>query len=232
MKLLAVDTSTRSCGVAVTDGEAVMAEATYNGPRTHSRHLMPMVRSVLGLAGLTVAELDGLAVVLGPGTFTGLRIGVGAVKGLAEAGDKPVVGVSSLRALAEQARLDSRLICPLIDARRGEVYFSRFRSRDGILHREIPDAVAPPEKAVEAIREPCLFVGSGAALYREKLTGVLGSRAAFVPDGLHIVRAAIVANLGAARLSRGETEDAGAITPLYIRKSDAELNFERMKQGA
>ncbi len=229
MRVLAVDTSTRGCSVAVTDGEADLAEATYHGARTHSRHLMPMVRSVLSLAGLAVTDLDGFAVTLGPGTFTGLRIGVGAVKGLAAASDKPIVGVSSLRVLAEQANLDDRLICPLIDARRGEVYFSLFRPREGILQRETPDGVAPPEKAIAAIREPCLFVGSGAALYREMLAKALGSRASFAPDGLNVIRAAILANLGATRLSRGETDDLHAIAPAYIRKSDAELNLERMK---
>ncbi len=232
MKLLAVDTSTRGCSVAVQDQEAALAEATYNGSRTHSRHVMPMVRSVLGLAGLAVADLDGFAVTLGPGTFTGLRIGVGTVKGLAEAAGKPVVGVSSLRALAEQANLDDRLIFPLIDARRGEVYFSRFRRRDGILQRETPDAVAPPEEAIGAIREPCLFVGSGAVLYRDALTKALGPLASFAPEGLHVIRAAIVANLGLARLSGVNPGDVHALVPVYIRKSDAELNLERMKRRA
>ncbi len=230
MKLLAVDTSTRGCSVAVHDPDAALAEATYNGSRTHTRHVMPMVRSVLGLAGLAVTDLDGFAVTLGPGTFTGLRIGVGTVKGLAEAAGKPVVGVSSLRALAEQANLDGRLICPMIDARRGEVYFSRFKRREGILQRETPDAVAPPEEAIVAIREPCIFVGSGAVLYRETLTKTLGPLASFAPDGLHVIRAAIVANLGAARLSSVKTEDVHALVPIYIRKSDAELNFQRMKR--
>ncbi|MCP4689926.1 MAG: tRNA (adenosine(37)-N6)-threonylcarbamoyltransferase complex dimerization subunit type 1 TsaB [Desulfobacterales bacterium] len=226
MKLLAVDTSTPGCSVAVKDRETTMAEASYRGARTHSRHLMGMVRTVLDLAELSVADLDGFAVTLGPGTFTGLRIGVSAVKGLAEAADKPVVGVSSLRALAEQVNLDDRLICPFIDARRGEVYFSRFRRRDGILERETVDGVASPGEAVQEIREPCLFVGGGAALYRETILDALGPRAFFAPDDLHTIRGAVLASLGMARLARGEVVDLHAFTPVYIRKSDAELNLE------
>ncbi|MEE8553621.1 MAG: tRNA (adenosine(37)-N6)-threonylcarbamoyltransferase complex dimerization subunit type 1 TsaB, partial [Desulfobacterales bacterium] len=153
MKILAVDTATKSCSVAIVDNESLLAEVTIVREQTHSKHLMEMINTVTGLSGLTVSELDGFAVTRGPGTFTGVRIGISSVKGLAVASDKPVVGVSSLDVLAMQASLSSYLICPLLDARRGEVYCARYRFRDGNLKKEIEEQVFPPEKAVRDLNE-------------------------------------------------------------------------------
>jgi tRNA threonylcarbamoyladenosine biosynthesis protein TsaB len=230
MKILAVDTASRSCSVALLDDQGLAAQLSYSRGRTHSRHLMGMIDSVLQLAALSCADLDGLAVSCGPGSFTGLRIGIGAVKGLAAARNLPAVGVSTLQALAYQAAGSPYLICPLIDARRGEVYCARYRWEDGLLSEVAGEAVAPPHQAADGIDERALFVGSGALRHRDLIAAALGNRAVFIPSHLQMVRAAAVGLLGAIRLQACEGSEAADIVPRYLRRSDAEIALE--KRGA
>lgn len=123
MKILAVDTATKSCSVALTEDDAVLAETTTHSGQTHSRHLLNIVDAVIARAGLTLNQIDGFAVSIGPGSFTGLRIGISTVKGLAYGRGRPVVGVSSLEALSRQCPQTPQQICAMIDARKQEVYF-------------------------------------------------------------------------------------------------------------
>ena len=136
MKILAVDTATKSCSVAVIDEDRLLAESTSFEDQTHSRHLLNIIDTVLGKAGLKIAQLDGFAVSIGPGSFTGLRIGIASVKGLAFSLNKPVVGVSSLQSLAFQCSKSPYLICPVLDARKQELYFCRYRFNKGKLEKE------------------------------------------------------------------------------------------------
>jgi len=226
MKILAVDTSTTSCSVAVVDESVLLAEMTIVREQTHSKHLMEMIHAVIGFAGLAISVLDGFVVTIGPGTFTGLRIGISTVKGLAVASGRPIVGVSSLDALAEQCACSSHLICPLIDARKGEVYFSRYRVQDGVPKKEVDERVLAPGQAVRDINEPALLVGSGAQLYQELLKEKMGKWADFAKPGQHTIRASTVARLGMRRFDKTDTDDADTLIPQYIRKSDAELSLQ------
>ncbi len=230
MKILAADTSTMSCSVAVVHKKAVLAEMTVTTGETHSKHLMRLIRDSMELSNMALSELDGFAVTTGPGTFTGLRIGVSSIKGLAAATGKPVVGMSSLNVLAAQSSHDSYLICPLIDARRGEVYFSRYRfSRSGNnsegFIKECEERVLPPVEAVNEINEPCVFIGNGALLYKQELVKLLGDLAHFAPEYQHTIRASTIAHLGVQRFEINDFHNAGELVPHYIRKSDAELKF-------
>lgn len=231
MKILAVDTSTTSCSVAIVGRDSLLAEATIVRKQTHSKHLMDMINQVVTSSGIAISDLNGFAVTKGPGTFTGLRIGISTVKGLAAATGKPVVGVSSLEALARQCALSSYLICPLIDARKGEVYFSRYRFADGALQRMIPEGVLPPGQAVRDINEPSLFVGNGALLYKDKLIKTLGKHASFAVFQHNTIRASTVARLSIDRFDITDTEDVGAFVPNYIRRSDAELKLNRQVEN-
>lgn len=223
MKILAVDTATISCSVAVLDKEILLAESTMVRQQTHSKHLMEMIDYVAGLSGLAISELDGFAVTCGPGTFTGLRIGMSAIKGLAMATGKPVVGVSSLDALAMQAAPSPYLICPLIDARRGEVYFSTYRFQDGYLSRKMNESVMSPEEAVDYFDEPCVFLGNGALLYQKMLKQIMNKAAYFIPSYRSSIKASTVAYLSMNNFENGDTDDIGTLVPHYIRKPDAEL---------
>ena len=226
MKILAVDTATTSCSAAIVDNGLVNAELTTVNNQTHSKHLMTMIDTVCGLSGLEITAIDGFAVTLGPGSFTGLRIGISTVKGLAWSLKKPVVGISSLEALAWQCAPVSYLICPLLDARKHEVYACRYRFLAGELTKEGSEQVAAPAAVIHDIREPCLFVGNGAILYEKEISQKLGE-VAFIAGGSHDkIRASSIAELSVDRFTRHQTDDVASLVPRYIRKSDAELHWK------
>jgi len=223
MKILAVDTATKSCSVALVDNGVLSAELTVATGETHSKHLMRTIEMVLERSGHVLSDLEGFAVIRGPGSFTGIRIGISTVKGLAMALGKPVVGISSLDALAAQSASPGFLICPFLDARKREVYFSRYRLVDGELQSEVAEQVASPVRALEGIGEACLFVGDGAILYRDVIIDNLGGLAHFVSGSPNIIRACTVGILGQDRLEKGLAADVDTFVPHYIRRSDAEL---------
>ena len=225
MKLLAVDTSTRACSVAVVDQDRLACEITTGPAGTHSTHLLSLIRTALALAEMELHGLDGLSVCVGPGSFTGLRIGVSTVKGLAFATAKPVAAVSSLEALAQPWLPWPHLICAMLDARKGEVYAARYRARDGHLEREGREAVLSIEEALDGIHETCLFVGDGASRYREPIGVRLGPLALFPAPGQDIVRASSVAALAQLQFARKEIEDLDRLVPRYVRHSDEELKL-------
>jgi tRNA threonylcarbamoyladenosine biosynthesis protein TsaB len=211
-----------------TDGQVV--DTSYTSGRTHSGHLLGMIGDVLRLAATPLKEVDAFAVTRGPGTFTGLRIGISAAKGMALACGKPLVGISGLEALAVQSALPSRLLCPMVDARRSEVYFACFRQIEGQVRRVTEEKALPPAEAIAAIGEACLFVGNGAELYRELIETSMGDLGAVAPPVQAIIRASTVARLAAERLREGDLGDAGRLAPLYIRRSDAQLKLGRKQE--
>lgn len=225
MKILAVDTATKSCSVAILEAGSLSVELTTLKDQTHSKQLMQLIHKGLEMSGFSAGELDGLAVTIGPGSFTGLRIGVSTIKGLAQALDKPVVGISSLDVLAWQCADRSYLICPLLDARKGEVYSATYRYDNDTLTQKSPENAGAPEAVVEKIKEPCVFIGSGAQLYRRNISAILGDQAHFAPESQNIIRASSVAFLSMERFETHDTDEIRGLAPHYIRKSDAELNF-------
>lgn len=229
MRILSVDTATTSCSVAVTRNQSLLAEVTNDTPQTHARHLMGMIDTAIGLSGLTMSDLDGFAVTQGPGSFTGLRIGIASIKGLAAATGKPLVGVSTLDTLVMQAACSSMLICPLLDARRGEVYFSRYRYGNGKLEQLVEEGVSTPADAIEGLNEASLFVGQGAMIYRDLLMDALGGFALFAPVIQNTIRASTVAYLSLPAFEAGHTDDIARFVPAYIRRSDAEINLKKPK---
>lgn len=224
MKILAIDTATTSCSVAAIDDGLLCAELTMDKKQTHSKHLMPTIDSVLGAAGFHVGDLDGFAVTIGPGSFTGLRIGIATIKGMAFAVNKPVVGISSLEALAWQCTDRSDLICPLLDARKAEVYCATYRFSDDRLVEQTPARAVKPDVLVREIKEPCVFIGPGAQLYRRKIQNVVGDQAYFVPDDQNMIRASSIAYLSLKRFQANDIDRLADLAPQYIRKSDAELS--------
>ncbi|GAB4331872.1 MAG: tRNA (adenosine(37)-N6)-threonylcarbamoyltransferase complex dimerization subunit type 1 TsaB [Candidatus Abyssubacteria bacterium] len=219
MKLLALETSTLVGSVAAVDGERLLCEVTLQVSETHSSQIMPVIEYVLKTVRLEVGQLDALGVALGPGSFTGLRIGMATIKGLAVTASKPVVGVSTLEAMAWEFPYCPYLICPLIDARMKEVYGAFFRSIDGELIRQSQDTVGPVTELVRDVREPALFFGSGAMNYRGKIEELMGPLARFAGPDLEGARASLVGFLAHRRLVRGDVDDLDTLEPLYIRES-------------
>jgi tRNA threonylcarbamoyladenosine biosynthesis protein TsaB len=223
MRILAVDTSTRSCSVAVVDGDDLLAEVISGNGQTHSRHLMAMIDSAIGLSGLNLSMTDGLAFTCGPGSFTGLRIGISTILGLASAIRKPIVGISGLDALAMQAAAPDMTICPLIDGRRKEVYCARYRWRNGELAKEAAEQVLPAELAISGLKTPALFAGNGAQLYQKLIRDCLGDSAIFAPNCQNTLRASTVAWISMKRFETGDVDDIFRFEPKYIRRPDAKI---------
>ncbi len=215
MRILALDTAGMSCSVALVDERQVRAERTVASGHSHNRHLMSLIEGVLAAGGLKPADLDLLAVTRGPGSFTGVRIGLATVQALSLASGKPVVAVSNLEALALQAAPKEGRIAALIDARRGEVYHAVYHMCGGDLQALSEEAVAEPEKAAAGITLPCRLVGSGVRAYALRLSAVLGTGAGWGPPEEHLLRAATVARLARTRMEQAVSPEQ--LQPCYLR---------------
>ncbi len=221
MKILAVNTATPCCGVALIDAETVSAACMVNINETHALHLLPLIDKTLKSCHLSVSDLDGFAVARGPGSFTGLRIGISTIKGLAAACGKPLAGVSSLDALAYPfCRCDQR-VCALIDARKNQVYACWYRSKGQTMEKLTAEEVLPPETAAGKFDGACLFVGTGAEAYRAVIEKKAGSGARFALPFQNDIRPDAIGHLGMQRLSDNDTDKLDDFTPVYIRPPDA-----------
>ena len=233
MNILAIDTSGPVAGVAVLrDGEIAYEGAAVNR-LTHSVNLMPMVEEALGRAGLDVSEIDLYACVTGPGSFTGVRIGVSAVKGMAHGAVKPCIGVDALEALASGVCMTDALLCPIQDARAGQVYGAAFlpgMPPARVLPNMAEKLPAFIEKAlaVAGDRKLC-FVGDGVKPYRKAIVDILGDRAVFPPAHMSYLRPASVALLAHER--SGEAVDYLTLMPVYLRAPQAERERARKLGG-
>ena len=226
MKILGIDTSTLCASVGLMDDGEVISDYLLNIPVTHSERLIGAIEFVLKEARCPIGNLDGWAISLGPGSFTGLRIGVSTVKGLAFATGKPVAGVSTLDVLASQIALTPHLICPILDARKKEVYTAFYRYEEGgSLKRQSDYQAIRPEDLVKKIKEQTIFLGDGVKTYGDFLLNSLPSLAIFPPAPLHFSHGSMVAKLGFELLKKGEGLDLSTFAPLYIRPSEAEMRW-------
>ena len=227
MKILGIDTST-SCGsIGLIDEDIVIVEYLLNVTRTHSERLLLSINHVLEVGGCPMDDLDGWAVSLGPGSFTGLRIGVSTIKGLAFTTGKPVAGVSALDALACNIPPTRYLICPILDARKGEVYTAFYRYATGDRVERISDYQAiDPSDLIRKISEKTVFLGSGLRTYGDYLRQSLQALATFVPPALNLPFGSTVARLGLERLRKNKILDLPTFTPIYVRASEAEVKWK------
>jgi tRNA threonylcarbamoyladenosine biosynthesis protein TsaB len=223
-KLLTIQTATPAGSVALTDGEHLLGELLLDVRRPHGSWLMAAVAQLLRAAGMTVADLDGFGVTLGPGSFTGLRVGLATIKGLAMSTGKPIAGVSTLQALAMQAPHAALPLCALLDARKQEVYAGHYLWQGGWPQPTGAEQVLPPELLLAGIAESTLFVGDGSTVYRTLIARQLGPRAHFLPNVYAPPRAAHAALLALRAFLAGATQPPAAVNPVYIRASEAEIN--------
>jgi tRNA threonylcarbamoyladenosine biosynthesis protein TsaB len=228
MRLLAIDTATSICGVALAYHGSVAAAVSLDTGQTHTRTIMDTIMSTMRFCGIGPQQINGFAVTQGPGSFTGLRIGISTVKGLAMAMDKPMIGVSTLEALASQAHTACKLICPMIDARRHEVYWTLFRRHKGKLVALLPEQVGPAEKAVEQIDASCCFIGNGALAHRHTLEPLVHTVCQWVSEDESRLHPGAVARIGWRLFNSGQSVDPALFAPVYLRKSDAEINLSKI----
>lgn len=226
LKVLGIDTSTTSGTIGLIHDEKVISEYVLNLSVTHSERLLDAIDLVLRRGRHALGDLDGFAISLGPGSFTGVRIGVSTVKGLAYAVRKPVVGISTLDVLASQVSPTPYLICPIIDARKGEVYSAFYRYEEFDRPKRVSEYQAmKPEVLFGMLKEPTIFLGDGVKTFGDDLRNSLKSFALFSPPALHTPHGSVVARLGVELLMRGEVLDLATFTPLYVRRSEAEIKW-------
>ena len=227
MLILAIETSTRQLGVAALDGEQLAAsyELLADAPHyPHATELPDAVTRVLRAAHTTLEQVEAIAVDIGPGSFTGLRIGLAFVKALAFPMKKTVVGVPSLDVLAANLPFAPRLVCPLLDAKQHNVYGALYRAEGGSLKRQTDYLLGPVEHLLSQIKEPTIFLGDGGARYHDRIVERLGSEAVFAAQELWLPRVATLARLGSERLRTGQRDDAASLVPMYLYPQDASVN--------
>jgi len=233
MKILAIDTTAKTAAISITDGESLIATATLNTPGTHSVTVLPTVDALLKGSSLTVGDIDIFACSAGPGSFTGVRIGVALIKGLAFGTDKPCIGVSSLESLARNMSFADGIICPVMDARRNQLYNALFRFENGIPVRLTEDRLlTAAELAVEleSCSENIIFVGDGCAIAEQKIIASDASgRMSVAPElyrwqnGYSVAQSAFAEYKSVTEVGGDISKyTAAALSPVYLRASQAE----------
>mgnify|MGYP006272716487 CR=1 FL=1 len=228
MLVLTVDASTTVGSVSLINQEKLIGEQMLNLELNHSPRLMPAVVSILEDCDYSKDDLDGIGVTVGPGSFTGTRIGVAAAKTLAQSLEISIVGVSTLEVLAHSLKYLSAYICPMIDARRGRVFSSLYRgSKDG-LKLQNEEALLEVDELLERlaeIEEEIYFVGQIAAEYRDKIAAIV-SKPRFVERSFNLPRAGAVGDLALNKLEAGREDELYALKPNYLKRSQAEIQWE------
>lgn len=234
MKVLAIDTSTVIAAVALMDDEKLLGEYSINNKKTHSQKLMVMINEIMGNLDLKPSDIDVFAASIGPGSFTGLRIGVTTVKAMAYATNKPVVGVPTLDALAYNIVTSNFIICPILDARNNQVFTALYESNGRKLDRITDYMGIPVSELMQIIRQKerqVIFTGDAVDLHREYFRSELGDNCEFAPLGTRLQRGASVAELAIMMAKEGKLTDSFELTPFYLRKSQAERELEKKLCG-
>lgn len=226
MRVLALDSATDVAAAAVVEDNNLVAEQFINTGKMHSRRLMLLVEKLLNSSELTLSEIDGMAVAIGPGSFTGLRIGLSTIKGLAYFAEKPVVGISTLDSLARNVPFASGLICPVLKARKDEVYCALYLNSAGELVR-ISEymAVSPQELVVLFERidtRGIVLLGDALEMLPGQVYELLGGGYETAPPESRLPRASALGFLALDKFYRGEADRIETLTPIYIRASAAE----------
>ncbi len=232
--ILSMDTATPCSAVALTFGTRkegmVLASLSLTGNVTHSRRIFTAVDYLLKESAVDWPSIAGIGVSLGPGSFTGLRIGMATAKGLAAAAGKVLLGVSTLDALAAKI-VTPRLICTVLDARKKQVYSAFFRcDGNGFSERVSDVTVMAPEDLAAVINEPVVMVGDGVKVYGDLFCSLLGENVIFAPSHLHEPSASSLGMLAGEKFLSGEHLDVADAVPVYVRSSDAELSL--LQKGA
>lgn len=231
MKILALDTSSLACSAALAIDGRLTAEVLLNSGLTHSQTLMPAVEALLEREGLTPADIDLFAAVAGPGSFTGVRIGVCAVKGLCASSGQQCARVDALEAIAEGASYEG-LICPILDARRGQLYTALFERRGGALRRVREDEALSLAEWLGTLPkdETVFFSGDGLNVHEALIRDCMGERALIAPAHIRVLRASSACLI--AERDESIRMDASQLTPVYLRLSQAERERnERMTRA-
>ena len=222
MNILAIDTSALTATAAILSDDTLLGEISTTTKLTHSQTIMPMIDELLKKVNLDISDIDLFACSEGPGSFTGLRIGIGTIKGLAYGLGKPVVGVSTLAALAHNIAYTDLVISPIMDARRGQVYNALYHYNRGRLDCFSEPRALSVEELCSELTEKTIFVGDGVKVHKDKISELLGEKAIFAPPQHQLQRAGSVAYAALGKVPC----DAAELTAIYLRKPQAERERE------
>ena len=228
MKVLAIETSGSNCSVAIATEDKIIANFSCNTGTTHSQNLMPMIDQALKFANLELNDIDIFSCSVGPGSFTGLRIGIASVKGMALSLNKKVISVSSLLGLAYNIGYFDGIIASVIDARNNNVYSAlyTYSEKPKMIGEYISDSIDVLIEKLKTHNSKILFVGDGAISYKERFISEFGDKAYFAPYHLNYQSAVSVAKASIDKANNGEYNDYNTIHPLYLKKSQAERMLE------
>lgn len=236
MNWLSIDTCTSTLSVGLVHEEVILGEWVSHLKRHHSKHLLPAVDGLLRQTGRALTDIGGIAVTQGPGSYTGVRIGVTTAKVLAWSLKLPLVGVSSLAALAVNGQRFSGRLIPMWDARRKRVYAGHYRfgphSQLTALKEDRVTGIQDLMADLADVREPLLFLGDGAVSHRPLIEAQLGDQAFFAETAENVIRPASVARLAIQEWRRGGSDDIDSFSPKYLQVTEAEANWLRRKQAS
>ncbi|MCC0708881.1 tRNA (adenosine(37)-N6)-threonylcarbamoyltransferase complex dimerization subunit type 1 TsaB [Clostridioides sp. ES-S-0190-01] len=233
MKILGIDTSSMAASVAVVEDDNLICEFTVNNKKTHSQKLMPMIENMLDMSDLKIKEMDLLAICIGPGSFTGLRIGMATVKAIAHVNNLPIIAVNSLESLAGNMNLCERKICSILDAQKNQVYSAKYKFEDGeLIELDSVDVVEFETllKEIKSSDEEFIIVGEAVYKYKDELENVKNIK---IPSPAHNVsKAGSLCSVALNKYSKNiDVHTCYTINPMYIRKSQAEVQYdEKMKR--
>ena len=243
MRILGIDTAIPTASVALIEDGVLLAEETSNParqlngkpPSNHAEVILPLIDALFKKAGITVSQLTGIAVSIGPGSFTGLRIGLATAKGIAYDSGLPLVGVSTLHANAARVNHFDAVIGSMLDARKGEVYFALFQRSQDRLSRLTCDAVMSVHSAIELVQNnlsdsdaALILIGGGATAHQRQLLDSLGTSAQISEGSCRPSLASRVGMLAGERFIAASADDIGALAPVYLRLSEAESNRKNL----
>ena len=229
MKVLAVDTSTMIATCAVLDEEKLLGEFSLNQEMTHSENLVPMIKEMLDNLNLRIEDIDLFGVATGPGSFTGLRIGIATVKSFAHVFDKPIVGVSTLEGLAFNLPYDGYIV-PMIDARRDRVYTGIYNRIKGNLINAVEPTIMKVDKLLELLREDydkIMVNGNGTFIYQDIIMDILKDKVDIAPVNLNSCRASSIAELALIKYKEGYRDNYYDLVPNYLRESQAQRELRK-----
>lgn len=233
MKILSLDTATESATCAILEDDKLLGEITFNYKKQHSVITMPIIDSLLSNLKLHIYDIDGFVVSKGPGSFTGLRIGAAVIKGLSQGSKKPFVSVSSLDALAFSLSYSDGLVCPILDALRGNVYTALYTFENGEFKRVTDYMIISLQELMDLLKKEekkVYFIGDGTYKYKNEIVSSL-KNCFFAPACLNLVKASSLGELGMKLLKAGTFDDLYTFSPIYLRKSQAEREYEK-KNGS
>lgn len=230
MKILAIDTSSFPASVAISDDNIILGEYVIRNQRKHSQNIMVMTERLFDDLNMKISDIDVFAVTCGPGSFTGLRIGISTVRAFAQALDKPVVSINTLEALANNLKFFDGIIVPMLDARRDEVFTATYRTSGTEIVEIIPPCVMTISEIKERfLREANVILnGDGAIIHREEFEDCKNFK--FAPMNLNETRAAAVAAAAYKKAMDNKTVSYNEVLPVYLRKSQAEREYERKQE--